>query len=162
MHRLWIYIYGQMPLEHPTSLVRLYPRSMPGFQYLNLQSLDQEYMKYGTHEWCSMYIIIKHEMNQEKANLIITATSIQKNKSVQYSIQCKCSTLNYAYCAFTLFYNAKSNLKIQNLPKFLSHQAEVKCPHRQLHIFNSLKTIPFTAAHTYIAHIWQYHPWEEL
>ena len=33
-------------------------------------------MKYGMHEWCSMYIIIKHEMNQEKANLIITATSI--------------------------------------------------------------------------------------
>ena len=37
-------------------------------------------MKYGTHEWCSMYIIIKHEMNQEKANLIITATSIRKIK----------------------------------------------------------------------------------
>ena len=135
---------------------------------LNVQSLDQECMKYGTHKWCSMYIILKHEMSQEKSTLIITATSIQKNKrhqySIQYFIQCKFSTLSYAYCAFTLFYNAKINLKIQNLPKFLSHQAKVvvKCPGRELCIFNHLKTIPFTAAHTYIAHIWQYHPREEL
>ena len=28
----------------------------------------------------------------------------------------------------------------------------VKCPHRELHILDRLKTISFTAAHTYIAH----------
>ena len=28
---IYIYTYGQMPLDHLTSLVRLYPRSMPGF-----------------------------------------------------------------------------------------------------------------------------------
>ena len=107
--------------------------------------LLQKRVKCLIHEWHHLKWRIKEKWKTK---------SMLKAIMLKFNIQIKLQRKKNPFERFHPHHNSLSwSVSWKMIPSVLDPNSLIYIPYPRV---NSLKTIPFTAAHTYIAHIWQY------